>query len=289
MRLAAQWDIIHPAVDENGYELYHTATPRNATPAFHAHDFYEFYFFISGDASAYIEEFAYRLKPRDVVIFAPGMMHRSFFHQTEAYYERLLVYISAESLRKIAYKQSNLLLTVEELVQSRRFAASLSHESFACCRDTIDQVIQDTAGLKTPHQALINKCRIDLMMALLCGWFEQQAAEGAHVPQSRVAAVIAYINAHLDEPFSLDEMASRFFVSKYYLMHEFKAYTSRTIYQFIQSKRINKAKHLIQMGESPSALYRQCGFNDYSAFYKAFMKEMHLSPKAYAYSVQMRF
>lgn len=281
MQSLSAWDVRRPLVYENEYELYHNATPKNATPAFHSHDFYEIYFFISGDASAYIEDYACRLKPRDVVIFPPGLMHRTFFHDPEVYYERMLIYISRDALRGMSNKAYSLLDVLESRIQDRRFHMSLSKENFETCRGMIDEVIFDAMNRVMPYQSLIDRCKVNLLMTLLCKWFDEAEEEQASLPQSRVANVIAYINAHLDETLTLDDLSERFFVSKYHLMHEFKTYTSRTIYQYILSKRISQAKWMLQSGLSPTDVCTQCGFKDYSSFYKAFVKEVNMPPRQY--------
>lgn len=71
----------------------HSFTPKNKSLAFHSHDFYEVYYFVSGNASVCIEESAYRMKPCDVAIFPANIMHRAVFHDTDAMYERLLIYM----------------------------------------------------------------------------------------------------------------------------------------------------------------------------------------------------
>lgn len=93
--------------------------------------------------------------------------------------------------------------------------------------------------------------------------------------------MITYINEHLSERLTLDGISGRFFVSKYYLIREFKNYTNTSVYQYILSKRIIYAKMLLQTGASPTDVYLRCGFQDYSSFYKAFRKETAISPQQY--------
>ena len=274
------WDTAHAMEDEREYELYHHSCHRRTTPEFHSHDFYEFYFFISGDASLYIEEYAYRLKPGDVVIIPPGRMHRAYFHNTEAYYERMFIYISQNALQDMGSADFPLLDIIQECVRRAQFCYSLSDKDFSACRYTICEIISDAVGAPA-HQRLINRCKLTILMTRLCKLFGETRDDHSSRSVKRVADVIAYINEHLEQELSLDDVSSHFFISKYHLIREFKNYTNRSVYQYIVAKRIIQAKLLMQSGITPTDAYLMCGFREYSSFYKAFKKETDLSPQQY--------
>ncbi len=274
------WDVSHPMEDEREYELYHHSCHRRVTPEFHSHDFYEFYFFISGDASLYIEEYAYRMKPGDVVIIPPGRMHRAFFHNTEAYYERMFIYISRNALRDMGSKEFSLLNIIDGCISRAQFCHTLGGEDFAACRYTISEIISDAVGAQ-PYKRLINRCKLTILMARLCRLFSEAGDEKSSRSVKRVADVIAYINEHIGQDLSLDEVSSHFYISKYHLIREFKSYTNRSVYQYIVAKRIIQSKLLMQSGVMPTNAYLKCGFREYSSFYKAFKKETGLSPQRY--------
>lgn len=276
----ATWDVSHPMEDEREYELYHHSCHRRVTPEFHSHDFYEFYFFISGDASLYIEEYAYRMKPGDVVIIPPGRMHRAFFHNTEAYYERMFIYISRNALRDMGSKDFSLINIIDGCIGRTQFCHSLGGEDFAASRYIISEIISDAVGAQ-PFTRLINRCKLTILMARLCRLFNESGDMQSSRSVKRVADVIAYINEHIGQELSLDEVSGHFFISKYHLIREFKSYTNRSVYQYIVAKRIIQAKLLMQSGALPTKVYLKCGFREYSSFYKAFKKETDLSPQQY--------
>lgn len=94
--------------------------------------------------------------------------------------------------------------------------------------------------------------------------------------------VIAYINQNVVHTPSLDDLAEKFYVSKYYLSHRFKEYTQTTIHQYILMKKINLAKEYLGSGISPQIVCEKCGFSTYSNFYKAFTAQTGISPGNYA-------
>ena len=60
--------------------------------------------------------------------------------------------------------------------------------------------------------------------------------------------------------------------------HLFKKELGMPPHKYIEEKRLYYAKHLISKGEKPSKIYSECGWSDYSSFYKAFRKMFGISP-----------
>lgn len=90
--------------------------------------------------------------------------------------------------------------------------------------------------------------------------------------------VINYINENYDKKLSLDSLSEEFFVSKYHLSHEFKSQYGTGIYKYITLKRLLIARELLADGERVGEVYKACGFNDYTTFFRAFKAEYSLSP-----------
>ncbi len=92
------------------------------------------------------------------------------------------------------------------------------------------------------------------------------------------ARVIKYLNENFDRNISLDKIAKRFFVSKYYLCRAFKSHNGISVHGYINRKRVMLAKQLIESGETASGAAYRVGFGDYSAFYRAYIKVVGEAP-----------
>ena len=92
------------------------------------------------------------------------------------------------------------------------------------------------------------------------------------------ARVIKYLNEHIYKVVSLDKIAKKFFVSKFYLCRAFKKHNGISVHGYINQKRVMYAKQLIESGESASAAAYRVGFGDYSAFYRAYVKLIGRAP-----------
>ena len=96
-----------------------------------------------------------------------------------------------------------------------------------------------------------------------------------------VNRVLEYINSHYSEELNLDDLANRFFISKYHLSREFGRIVGRPGHRYIIQKRLVVAKQMLSDGMPSSEAYQHCGFGDYSSFYRAFRAEYGTSPKEY--------
>ena len=90
---------------------------------------------------------------------------------------------------------------------------------------------------------------------------------------AKLAAVISYIDNHYTEKLSLDDLASMFFISKYYLSHAFKKEYKMTIVQYILTRRISAAKEKLRFSDSSiEEIASECGIADASYFNKVFRR-----------------
>ena len=77
---------------------------------------------------------------------------------------------------------------------------------------------------------------------------------------------------------SLELLASKFYVSKYHLSHEFGKAMGTGVYRYIMLKRLLVARQLLLKGMSAGEVCSKCGFKDYTNFYRAFKDEYGISP-----------
>ena len=88
-----------------------------------------------------------------------------------------------------------------------------------------------------------------------------------------------YVMEHLEEPISIDQLASYFFMNQYSFMHAFKKCCGISPYQFILQQRLEAALEMIKKGMPLTTVSHSCGFSDYSNFYRSFRKHFQKSPK----------
>ncbi|MBQ0146784.1 MAG: helix-turn-helix domain-containing protein [Lachnospiraceae bacterium] len=96
-----------------------------------------------------------------------------------------------------------------------------------------------------------------------------------------IREVILYINDNLSEDLSIERLCERFFISKTRLIARFREITGTTPHQYIKQKRIILAARYMEEKNNAAQAGSKAGFSDYSAFYRAFVKEYGISPRDY--------
>ena len=90
-----------------------------------------------------------------------------------------------------------------------------------------------------------------------------------------------YIDKHFSEDLNLDKIASKALVSKFHFIRLFKKYYGRTPNQYLQEVRIEKAKKLLQKGNSIDEVCIAIGFLSKTSFISLFKKLTGLTPLSY--------
>lgn len=93
--------------------------------------------------------------------------------------------------------------------------------------------------------------------------------------------ILQYIQDHLLEPITLDELAAHLFLNKYYMCHMFKKETGTTIFNYLLLCRLAKAKSLLMQGKNVTETCFGAGFKDYTNFITSFKKFTGYTPKKF--------
>ena len=104
-------------------------------------------------------------------------------------------------------------------------------------------------------------------------------ARRATVQNKRISAIILYINENLGEHITLDMLAEQFHIDKFHLCRTFKKFTGYTLNKYINYKRLLLVRELHANGQSLLEASVNAGFNNYSHFYRMYMKEYGNPPK----------
>lgn len=90
-----------------------------------------------------------------------------------------------------------------------------------------------------------------------------------------------YINDHLAEKLTIEMIARKFNLSRSKLLESFKNTFGQPLHEYLVSRRIEKAKVLLQQGHSLSHVCVAVGYPDKSNFVRAFRKSSGVTPAFY--------
>jgi AraC family transcriptional regulator len=90
---------------------------------------------------------------------------------------------------------------------------------------------------------------------------------------------IEYMNDHIADDISLDDLAKLSDMTKYHFLRRFKASTNETPYQYLRNRRIERARHLLVTTQhSVSDIAGLCGFGSATGFSEVFRKTVGIPP-----------
>jgi AraC family transcriptional regulator len=100
--------------------------------------------------------------------------------------------------------------------------------------------------------------------------------------KQKLRQAIEYIQAHLGESLSLNNIANELGMSQYYFCHLFKRSTGISPHQFLIQQRVERAKHLLKHSEQTiTAIAMDCGFANQSHFAKYFRQCTGMNPSEF--------
>ncbi len=146
--------------------------------------------------------------------------------------------------------------------------------------NAMEDVVRLSHGEIPGSDILLSNAIHHLLSLILTASRRFQKADTASQALVRNSAL--YIETHLTEPLSLEQMSIRLGISKFYLSRLFSARTGMTLSEYHASCRIRESKRLL--GDpflSISTISNRVGFVDISHFTKCFQKREGLTPSQY--------
>jgi AraC family transcriptional regulator, transcriptional activator FtrA len=104
-----------------------------------------------------------------------------------------------------------------------------------------------------------------------------------------LADTVAWMQAHLDEPLSVEALAGRAAMSPRTFARRFQAATGTTPHRWLQTQRVRLAQRLLETTDLPVELVAaQCGLSTAGNLRKHFGRVVHTSPQAYRQAFRHR-
>lgn len=265
---------------DTDFHFFHLKDNKNLQFEFHYHDFNKIIIFISGKVTYLIEGKTYKLKPWDILLVNNNEIHKPIIDQCETY-ERIIIWVNSAFLVQHSDPQSNLLTCFEWSAEKKLNLLRLPPELLLGVKSILSQ-LEDTCisqefGSKVLKNSLFLQYIVQLNRMYLGIGIDTEHPDIEY--DETIGRILDYINANLNEDLSMDNLASIFYLSKYYLMRKFKQQTGHTVHNYILQKRLIAANALIKKGKSITTTCIECGFGDYSNFVRSFKKAFGLSPK----------
>lgn len=239
------------------------AKGRGAIKGREVHDRHEIIYFMSGNADFFSEKIRTTLSPDQIIIVPMGTYHQINIKGDESEYHRCIFSFYdipgfEELIRKSMYD-----VYVVDMTPSLMFL-------FRKIIEITKETISDT------EKKIIARSILALIMNEAST--EVSVSKNTRKPSYITAKCIEYINGNLNNKITINKISTLLNVSVSTLTQSFKRDMNISIYQYILKKRLILAQQKIQMGEPSTIVAIECGFNDYSGFYRQYKKLFGTAP-----------
>ncbi len=263
------------------YEIYYYSDIPSTKVTDHAHDYYEFYFFLEGNVDIVVDNTHINLKPGDLVVIPPNVRHHPEFLDGTTPYRRFVLWISAEYCNRLMQASTDYGYLMQHVTTSKSYRFSNDVLAFNELQSALFNIAAEVKGNRFGKDAKVSLMINDLILTLNRMIYERKTVSNISAKEKLSGVINDFIMLHLDEDLSLERLEKEFFVTKYHIEHVFKEDYGISLHKYVQMKRLYACRDAIGSGKSIQETYLLYGFNDYSVFFRAFKKEFGLSPKEY--------
>ena len=242
--------------------LFKYALGRGAIRGKEFHEYHEILLVLGGEAEFYSERLHTTLRANQLVVIPQRSYHQFSIPNDEDRYHRCVFNFydipGAERLAGICLQE----VSVITVNAKERFL--------------VDRVIEASEkDLPDAEKRLIMRSVLTLLLNELSGRTSVGSVQNV---SPLTAECLDLINRNLCGALTVTEAAKTLNVSPSTLAHSFKKDMNISVYRYILKKRLTRAHQRLLNGEAASVVASECGFSDYSGFYKQYKKMFGAPP-----------
>lgn len=254
-----------------GYNCTEYASPEYDL---HCHNFYEVYLFLEGNVDYLVEGQQYKPTPNSMLLLSPHVFHGVRINDSTPY-RRFSIHFHPDILSS---DRRSLLLSAFPSPERRAERIYFEQVERFHIPDYFE-ALEDCARKPPELSASLLPICVEALLARITSL----AADGAPLEEQpgtpdTATAILLYLNRHLKDAITLDQLSEQFFISKHHLNKVFRKATGTTVFDYLLHKRVILAQQLLIDGYSAQAAASEAGFGDYSSFYRAYKRILGHSP-----------
>ena len=231
----------------------------------HNHDVYELIFLKKGDISYMIEGKIYR-PTKNTLLLTPPLKNHAVLFNSSVPYERYNLLFDERKLTPCTYKK---------LVSDTIIINFDSHPIITDLFTKMDYYYENfkDEDLKVLLMHLVEEviCNTSLLS-------QNKEQNTVYTTNPVIQATIEYIEKNIHTPFHVSTICNELYISKSHLHHLFMQHLKVTPQKYILSKRLSLAQRELRLGRKATDIYTDCGFTDYSTFFRAYKNHFGHAP-----------
>lgn len=222
----------------------------------HSHSSYEAIYVLDGDMTYVIEDRKYRVQKDDLIIVKPNDYHFIEFDRKQSY-ERYSLLFDPVALGIDG------LLPEQNVINCRHLPV---------VRDLFRKM--DYYNENFPQESLCELLRIMVKELIfnLTVLSDRKAPDQIYSAHPLICRILEQINKDIFAFEGVAKLAEQLYVSEGYLYHLFKQEMKVSPGRYVMEKRLLAARNMLLQGKQPTKIYLDCGFTDYSSFFRSYSK-----------------
>lgn len=251
----------------------HFRDNQDTTPAeLHYHNVYELYYFLHGTRNYLTHNKIYPLQSDWITLSKPYVIHGT----NGETFARLLIWFSEDFLK--THFQPSLIETFHEV-----FSVDVISSDTISANPRIKELFYLIMHDYQNNDYKLAAIHLGELLLLLNDAIKKSpTSTNTSTLPSQMQEIMSYVSKNLSTIKNLEQVAKHFFISKYHLSHQFKAYTGFTFIEFLTKIKISHALHLLKFSDkSVAEISTACGFDTPAYFCIVFKKKMNMSPLHY--------
>ena len=263
------------------FEVYYYSDLHFSSVGRHSHPYTEVYLFCEGEVDMEIAGRRVSLQPGDVLVLPPGTEHRAVVRSGERPYRRFVFWLSEAFCEALRAESPDYLYLFDRVRSRRDCVFPTDHLEFNSLRGKLFALLEELHTDRFGREARIGLSVRDLLLTLSRMVWQRKNTRSKKETVSSFQAVTDYIAHHLEADLSLDALSRALYLSKFYISHLIQENTGLSLHRYITKKRLAACADAMQGGEKAGEACARFGFQNYSGFYRAFVKEYGCSPSTW--------
>ena len=266
---------------DNNFYVTHVKSKTNSESPLHYHNGYEMYFLLDGKRNYLTHNNIFSLNPGCVTLTKPLYIHGT----NGDLYERIVINFTDEFLEKYFLPD-----TIKRLTAC--FSVHMISSQITILEPRIKELfiqIHQLAESESENKDLLLAFTLAELLTLCGTLTDKTLKENYSTFPKKIQDIIEYLGNNISTVRNLDQIAEKFYISKYHLSHLFKSQTGFSLIDFLIKTKISHSMHLLQnTDKSVVEISELCGFESSSYFCIAFKDKLKMTPLAYRKLVQTK-
>ena len=244
----------------------------------HTHDYYQIWYILKGHCEHKIDNHNFTLIEGDLIVIPPFSYHS--MHNGSDDLMVVGIDFSETFLSAIDNDNSILMSCINPLFLREKERVSIFN-SDKYLKDLITEMFKEYYDRTTFYEVIIksNLLKLIVMLERMSLRDEDTQTDGHKLA---VAEVLKYIHNNISTKIKIEDICETTNLSPTSLGVYFKKITGKTVIEYINTIKIDKAKQLLKETDmNITSISYELGFNDSAYFNRVFKKITSLSPKDY--------